>query len=186
MKMILVTAHRRENFGEPIRRICLALKQLAERGDVEIVYPVHLNPNIQGPVHELLDGVPGIRLLEPVDYREMAQLMKRAWLILTDSGGIQEEAPAFGVPVLVLRDTTERPEAVEAGTAKVVGTSTERIVSEAVQLLEDEVAHAEMARSGSPFGDGQAAKRIVGILNKEQFNHPAKYSGAGGDTEKSI
>ncbi len=126
-RLILVTAHRRENFGEPLEDICNALDELASRGDVEIVYPVHLNPNVQEPVNRLLGNVPHITLLPPLDYLPLVHLMKHAALILTDSGGIQEEAPAFGIPVLVLREVTERPEGVEAGTVKVVGTDTRNI-----------------------------------------------------------
>ncbi|MFZ5855668.1 MAG: non-hydrolyzing UDP-N-acetylglucosamine 2-epimerase [Chloroflexota bacterium] len=162
--LVLVTAHRRENFGQPLADICEALKQLAARGDVEIVYPVHLNPNVQEPAHRLLDGVPHITLLPPLDYLPLVHLMKRARLILTDSGGIQEEAPAFGVPALVLREVTERPEGVAAGVLKLVGTATPRIVEEANRLLDDASAHAEMARASNPYGDGQAAERIVESL----------------------
>jgi UDP-N-acetylglucosamine 2-epimerase (non-hydrolysing) len=163
-KLILVTAHRRENFGKPLEDICRALKELAGRGDVEIVYPVHLNPNVQEPVSRLLRDVAHITLLPPLDYLPLVHLMKRATLILTDSGGIQEEAPAFGVPVLVLREVTERPEGVEAGTLKVAGTETRRIVREARRLLEDEAAYAQMARAVNPYGDGHAAQRIVNAL----------------------
>jgi UDP-N-acetylglucosamine 2-epimerase (non-hydrolysing) len=163
-KLILVTAHRRENFGEPLEGICLALKQLAARGDVEIVYPVHLNPNVQKTVYGSLDGVEHITLLPPLDYLPLVQLMKRATLVLTDSGGIQEEAPAFGIPVLVLRDVTERPEGVQAGTLKLVGTQTARIVAEAESLLDDRAAYVAMARAANPFGDGLSAVRIVDAL----------------------
>jgi UDP-N-acetylglucosamine 2-epimerase len=137
------------------------------RQDVQVVYPVHLNPNVWGPVHELLGDVPRIRLLPPVDYLALVHLMKHSFLILTDSGGIQEEAPSLGVPVLVLREVTERPEAVEAGAARVVGTDPERIVAEAERLLEDPVAYAAMARVVNPFGDGHAAERIVAALMQE-------------------
>ncbi len=163
-RLILVTAHRRENFGQPLADICEALKQLAARGDVEIVYPVHLNPNVREPVHRLLDGVPHITLLPPLDYLPLVHLMKHARLILTDSGGIQEEAPAFGVPALVLREVTERPEGVAAGVLKLVGTATSLIVREANRLLDDASAHAEMARASNPYGDGHAASRIVEAL----------------------
>ncbi|MBV6396803.1 MAG: UDP-N-acetylglucosamine 2-epimerase [Anaerolineales bacterium] len=163
-KLILVTAHRRENFGQPLEDICKALRQLAARGDVEIVYPVHLNPNVQEPVQRLLGDAPHITLLPPLDYLPLVHLMKRARIILTDSGGIQEEAPAFGVPVLVLREVTERPEGVAAGTLKLVGTDARHIVEEAAQLLDDPAAHAQMARAANPFGDGHAAKRIVEAL----------------------
>ncbi|MEW5938598.1 MAG: UDP-N-acetylglucosamine 2-epimerase (non-hydrolyzing) [Chloroflexota bacterium] len=163
-RLILVTAHRRENFGQPLENICEALRQLAARGDVEIVYPVHLNPNVQEPVKRLLGNVAHVTLLPPLDYLPLVHLMKRARIILTDSGGIQEEAPAFGVPVLVLREVTERPEGVAAGTLRLVGTATRRVVEEATRLLDDEAAHAQMARASNPFGDGQAARRIVDAL----------------------
>ena len=163
-RLVLLTAHRRENFGKPIEDICQAIAKLASRGDVEIVYPVHLNPNVQEPVNRLLKGVPHVTLLPPLDYLPLVHLMKQATLILTDSGGIQEEAPAFGVPVLVLRETTERPEGVEAGTLKLVGTVTDRIVREATRLLDEPLAYAKMAKSANPYGDGHAAERIVQAL----------------------
>jgi len=163
-RLILVTAHRRENFGEPMENVCRALKELASRGDVELIYPVHLNPNVQEPVNRILKGAPHITLLPPLDYLPLVHLMKRATLILTDSGGIQEEAPAFGKPVLVLRDVTERPEGVAAGTLKLVGTDTRRIVDEATRLLDDESAYAAMAKASNPFGDGHAAEKIVEAL----------------------
>jgi UDP-N-acetylglucosamine 2-epimerase (non-hydrolysing) len=165
-RLILVTAHRRENFREPIERICDAIRQLASRGDVEIVYPVHLNPNVQEPVNRILKSIPHVTLLPPLDYLPMVHLMKCASLILTDSGGIQEEAPAFGIPVLVMRETTERPEGLEAGALKLVGTDTDRIVQEATRLLDDRSAHAEMAKAANPYGDGHAAERIVEALLK--------------------
>ncbi|HVN15553.1 MAG TPA: UDP-N-acetylglucosamine 2-epimerase (non-hydrolyzing) [Anaerolineales bacterium] len=163
-RLILVTAHRRENFGQPLENICRALKELAARSDVEIVYPVHLNPNVQEPVYRLLKNVAHVTLLPPLDYLPLVHLMKRAALILTDSGGIQEEAPAFGIPVLVLREVTERPEGVEAGALKLVGTETSRIVQEAKRLLDSKSAYAGMAKAVNPFGDGQAAQRIVEAL----------------------
>ncbi|HUH96078.1 MAG TPA: UDP-N-acetylglucosamine 2-epimerase (non-hydrolyzing) [Anaerolineales bacterium] len=163
-KLILVTAHRRENFGEPLEAICRALQELAGRGDLEIVYPVHLNPHVQQPVFRLLGDVKHITLLPPLDYLPLVGLMKRSALILTDSGGIQEEAPAFGIPVLVLREVTERPEGIQAGTLKLVGTATGRIVEEARRLLEDESAYRAMARAANPFGDGHAAQNIVRTL----------------------
>ena len=169
--LVLVTAHRRENFGQPIENICRALKEIAVRGDVEIVYPVHLNPNVQEPVYRLLGNEPHVTLLPPLDYLPLVHLQKRAKIILTDSGGIQEEAPAFGVPVLVLRDVTERPEGVEAGTLKLVGTEAGNIVREAQRLLDDPAAHAEMAKAVNPFGDGHAARRIMqAILASEPVN----------------
>ncbi|MDO9300527.1 MAG: UDP-N-acetylglucosamine 2-epimerase (non-hydrolyzing) [Anaerolineales bacterium] len=163
-KIILVTAHRRENFGTPLENICLALKELAAREDVEIVYPVHLNPNVQEPVNRILKNNPNITLLPPLDYLPLVHLMKHAALILTDSGGIQEEAPAFGIPTLVLRDVTERPEGVEAGTLKLVGTETSLIVQEAKRLLENESAYAEMSKAVNPYGDGHAAEKIIQAL----------------------
>jgi len=163
-KIILVTAHRRENFGSPLENICSALKELAARKDVEIVYPVHLNPNVQEPVHRMLKDVSNITLLPPLDYLPLVHLMKHAALILTDSGGIQEEAPAFGIPTLVLRDVTERPEGVEAGTLKLVGTDAGQIVQQANRLLDDESAYAEMAKAANPYGDGYAAEKIVDAL----------------------
>ena len=169
-RLILVTAHRRENFGKPIEDICLALKEIASRGDVEIVYPVHLNPNVQEPVNRHLGGREHITLLQPLDYLPLVHLMKHATLILTDSGGIQEEAPAFGIPVLVMRETTERPEGVDAGTLKLVGTNTSRIVEEATRLLEDETEYAKMARASNPYGDGHTAERIVEALLKRTDN----------------
>jgi UDP-N-acetylglucosamine 2-epimerase (non-hydrolysing) len=164
--LLLVTAHRRESFGRPLERICRALRKIAKRenGRIHIVYPVHPNPNVHGPVHHLLDGVDHVTLLPPVDYLTLVHLMKRSTLILTDSGGVQEEAPSLGVPVLVLREVTERPEAVEAGVAQVAGTDTERIVAEAFRLLDDPDAHAAMARPVNPYGDGHAAERIVEAL----------------------
>jgi len=165
-RVILVTAHRRESFGEPLLGILRALEQIAHAypDDVCIVYPVHLNPNVQGPAMERLGNIENIRLIEPLDYLPMVHLMKRSTLILTDSGGLQEEGPALGVPVLVMREKTERPEAIQAGTARLVGTNTDRIVSETRQLLDDPSAHAAMAHAVNPFGDGKAAPRIVEAL----------------------
>jgi len=165
-KLILVTAHRRENFGKPMENICHALKELATRGDVEIIYPVHLNPNVQEPVNRILKGAKGVTLLPPLDYLPLVHLMKNSTLILTDSGGLQEEAPSFGVPVLVLRETTERPEGVDAGTLKLVGTETSHIVQEAKRLLDNESEYAKMAKASNPYGDGHAAERIVEALLK--------------------
>lgn len=163
-KLILVTAHRRENHGQPIRQICAALRQLASRPDVHIVYPVHRSPEVWNPVHEMLSKTDNILLLPPQDYLSFVSLMASAYLILTDSGGIQEEAPSLGVPVLVMRNVTERPEAVDAGVAKLVGTDTDVIVREASRLLENADDHARMARAVNPFGDGKAAQRIVSVL----------------------
>lgn len=163
-RLILVTAHRRENFGGPLENICCALKELAGRGDVEIVYPVHLNPNVQEPVNRILKGTPHVTLLPPLDYLPMVHLMKHARLILTDSGGLQEEAPSLGIPVLVMRETTERPEGVEAGTLKLVGTETSNILREATRLLDDPVIYTAMAQAANPYGDGHTAQRIVNAL----------------------
>ncbi|NOY39543.1 MAG: UDP-N-acetylglucosamine 2-epimerase (non-hydrolyzing) [Nitrospirae bacterium] len=164
-RMILVTAHRRENFGESFESICHGLKKLVERNpDIVIVYPVHLNPNVQEPVTRILQGVERVLLIEPVEYDAMAHLMNSASIILTDSGGIQEEAPTLGKPVLVMRVETERPEGVEAGTAKLVGPYADRIVEETERLLRDTCAYEEMAVAVSPYGDGRAAERIVQIL----------------------
>lgn len=170
-KLLLVTAHRRENFGQPIENICRALKEIASRGDVEIVYPVHLNPNVQEPVNRILKDVKGITLLPPLDYLPLVHLMKRSTLILTDSGGLQEEAPTFGVPILVLRETTERPEGIEAGTLKLVGTETSHIVQEANRLLDNESEYAKMAKASNPYGDGHAAERIVEALAARGDSH---------------
>lgn len=165
-RLVLVTAHRRENFGEPIEQICIALRELAEKysGKISIVYPVHLNPNIQEPVHRLLDGVSGIYLLPPLEYQSLVHLQEEAAIVLTDSGGIQEEAPTFGKPTLVLREKTERPEGVAAGVLRLVGTNPRRIVAEASRLLDDPVAYNEMAHAANPFGDGHAAEKIVKAL----------------------
>lgn len=160
-RLVLVTGHRRENFGERFEALCRALATLASRGDVQVVYPVHLNPNVQEPVNRILGGVPDVHLLPPLDYLPFVYLMSQADLILTDSGGVQEEAPSLGKPVLVLRDTTERPEAVLAGTVRLVGTDEAAIVREATRLLDDPAAHAEMAQAMNPYGDGQAAPRIA-------------------------
>ena len=165
-RLILVTAHRRENFGQPLEQICDALKAISQtyQDKVRIVYPVHLNPNVQEPVHRILDGLSNISLLDPLDYLPMVQLMRHASLVLTDSGGLQEEAPAFGVPVLVMRQVTERPEGVQAGTVKLVGTDHDAIVSQARILLDDPDAYASMAQAINPYGDGKAAPRIVRAL----------------------
>ena len=164
-RLILVTAHRRENFGAPMERIFRALEILIERHeDVEIIYPVHPNPNVRRVAHERLGHLGRVHLVEPLDYRSLVATLKRSWIVITDSGGLQEEAPALGKPVLVLRAETERPEAVDAGVAKLVGTTTDDIVREAGALLEDPVAYAAMARHISPYGDGKAAARIRDIL----------------------
>ncbi len=162
-KLILVTAHRRENFGGGIQRICRALAELAERPDVQIAYPVHRNPQVLGPVTEQLSGRSNIILLPPLEYRLMVDLARRAVLLLTDSGGLQEEGPSLGKPVLVVRETTERPEAVEAGTVKLVGTDSARIVAETARLLDDGEERGRMSRIHNPYGDGAAAGRIARI-----------------------
>jgi len=160
-RLILVTGHRRESFGEGFRNICLALKDIAARSDVEVVYPVHLNPNVQAPVREILSGVDNVHLIEPLDYRRFVYLMNRCHFALTDSGGIQEEAPAIRKPVLVMRDTSERMEAVDAGVARLVTTDRASIVSSVNELLDDSAVFATMSSGASPFGDGRAAERII-------------------------
>jgi len=162
---ILVTGHRRENFGTGIENICQALRQLAlARPDHDFVYPMHLNPNVRTPVRDILSNLPNVYLIEPLDYAEFVFAMKHAYLILTDSGGIQEEGPSLGKPILVTRDTTERPEAVAAGTALVVGTSTERIVDAVSTLLDSRQQYDAMANATNPYGDGQASRRIVDVI----------------------
>ncbi len=164
-KFILVTGHRRENFGQGFLNICEALKALAESNpDINILYPVHLNPNVRKPVNELLSNVDNIKLVEPFQYEEFIYLMSKSYLILTDSGGIQEEAPSLGKPVLVMRDTTERPEAVKAGTVKLVGSNKENIVKEVQYLLNNTAAYQAMGRSHNPYGDGNASNKILEIL----------------------
>lgn len=163
-RLIVVTAHRRESFGLGFRRICAALARLAERPDVQVVYPVHPNPNVEGPVRQMLGGLGNVLLIEPLEYVPFVDLMRRAWLLITDSGGIQEEGPSLGKPILVLREKTERPEAVEAGTVKLVGADTERIVTEAVRLLEDRQEYERMARVHNPYGDGLASVRIADAI----------------------
>jgi UDP-N-acetylglucosamine 2-epimerase (non-hydrolysing) len=163
-RLILVTGHRRESFGDGFDRICKALGRIAARPDVEIVYPVHLNPNVRGPVERHLGRLANVHLIEPQDYLPFVYLMSRAALILTDSGGVQEEAPSLGKPVLVMRETTERPEALEAGTVQLVGTDEDLIVSAANRLLDDDAAYREMSFAHNPYGDGKAADRIVRCL----------------------
>lgn len=167
-RMILVTGHRRESFGEGFERICAALAQIARRDDVEVVYPVHLNPNVKGPVEAHLGGVANIRLIAPQDYQPFVYLMHRSTLILTDSGGVQEEAPSLGKPVLVMRDTTERPEAVEAGTVRLVGTDAGLIVASVDRLLDDRAAYEAMSFAHNPYGDGQSAGRILSAIRQWQ------------------
>jgi len=170
-RLILVTAHRRENLGYPLESICLALREIATRyrERVHIVYSVHLNPNVWNPVSRLLSNLSNVSLVPPLDYLRFAHLMQLSYLVLTDSGGIQEEAPALGVPVLVLRDTTERPEAVEAGTVKLVGTDQARVVKEVAALLDDVHIYDQMACLVNPYGDGHAAERIVATLLGERI-----------------
>lgn len=163
-RLILVTGHRRENFGEGISNICQALRRLADRGDVDVLYPIHLNPNVNDPVRVMLSNHPRIHLSSPLDYVTFVGILKRSYIVLTDSGGVQEEAPGFGKPVLVMRNTTERPEAIEAGVACLVGTSENSIVDTATHLLDDSLFYATMATAVNPFGDGQAAARIVEII----------------------
>lgn len=164
-RLILVTAHRRESFGAGLVNVCQALREIVQRAsDVEILYSVHMNPNVRLTVEQFLKGVDGVRLTEPLDYVKFVHLMNRAHLILTDSGGIQEEAPSLGRPVLVLREVTERPEVIEVGAAKLVGTDPENIVSETLRLLEDKNEYKRMARATNPFGDGHAAERIAKII----------------------
>jgi UDP-N-acetylglucosamine 2-epimerase (non-hydrolysing) len=166
-RRIVVTGHRRENFGEGLENLCRALKALAlEHPDIQIVYPVHLNPNVQKPVYSLLGNIDNIRLLEPLDYESFIWLMDTAYCIITDSGGIQEEAPALGKPVLLIRDTTERPEAIDAGTVKMIGTSTERIIAETNRLLHDSRVYQQMSAARNPYGDGMACERIISFMRK--------------------
>lgn len=168
-KLILVTGHRRESFGLGFEHICHALAEIAaQHDDVQIVYPVHLNPNVSEPVNRILGHVANVTLIEPQDYLPFLWLMNRAWLILTDSGGIQEEAPSLGKPVLVMRDTTERPEAIEAGTVRLVGTDRQRIVEEVSRLLHDNDAWQAMSRAHNPYGDGQACGRILHALKNNR------------------
>jgi len=165
-RYILVTGHRRENFGQGFINICEALNEIAEKNrDIQIVYPVHLNPNVQEPVLKLLSGTKNIHLIAPLDYESFVFTMSKSYFIITDSGGIQEEAPSIGKPVLVTRDTTERPEAIEAGTAKLVGTNREKIVTEAEKLLLDENEYKKVSLSKSPYGDGFASKRIIEFIS---------------------
>lgn len=164
-KMILVTGHRRESFGQGFEEICKALASIAkENADVQIIYPVHMNPNVRGPANRILAGIDNVVLVEPLDYLPFVHLMMKSYLILTDSGGIQEEAPSLGKPVLVMRETTERPEAVEAGTVRLVGNQSQSIIGHVTELLHDERAYKAMARANNPYGDGLSSKRIAEIL----------------------
>jgi UDP-N-acetylglucosamine 2-epimerase (non-hydrolysing) len=167
-KLILVTGHRRESFGDGFERICVALADIAsQRPDVQILYPMHLNPNVREPVNRLLSTLPNVFLIEPQDYLPFVYLMNKSYLIITDSGGVQEEAPSLGKPVLVMRDTTERPEAVAAGTVKLVGTDTQKIVEQTLVLLNDEDVYKTMSQAHNPYGDGLACQRIVKQLIEE-------------------
>jgi UDP-N-acetylglucosamine 2-epimerase (non-hydrolysing) len=163
-KLIVVTAHRRESFGEAFARICEAISTLAERDDVQVVWPVHLNPNVQDTVHKIIGRHSNVLLVEPVDYLPFVDLMRRAYILITDSGGVQEEGPSLGKPILVLREKTERPEAVRAGTVKLVGTDRDAIVGEATRLLDDSAEYERMARLHNPYGDGKASGRIAGRI----------------------
>jgi UDP-N-acetylglucosamine 2-epimerase (non-hydrolysing) len=173
-RILLVTAHRRENIGQPLEGICKALRELARRypDDLHIVFPVHPNPAVQKPVYSILGGVPGITLTDPLDYQPFVNLLSRCFLVLTDSGGLQEEAPSLRKPVLVLRSATERPEGVDSGAVKLVGTTPQRIVDEAARLLDDPEAYHAMAKATNPYGDGRAASRIVEAL-LDDGNPPA-------------
>lgn len=167
-KTILVTGHRRENHGQGFINICQALKTLAQNNpDIDIVYPVHLNPNVQKPVHEILSGISNVFLIEPLQYETFLYLMNQSYVIITDSGGVQEEAPSLGKPVLVMRDTTERPEALEAGTVKLVGTDTAKIIAEAQLLLDSPQAYLAMSKAHNPYGDGKACEKIIQFLSKD-------------------
>lgn len=172
-RMVLVTGHRRENFGDGFERIFTALRTLAQRfGEVDFVYPVHLNPRVREPAHALLSGIGNVHLIEPLEYEPFVYLMSRSHFIISDSGGIQEEAPSLGKPVLVTRDTTERPEAVQAGTVQLVGTDAQRIVAAASGLLESPALHEQMSKAHNPYGDGRAAERIASHL-RARFSDPA-------------
>lgn len=162
---VLITGHRRENFGDGFLQICEALRELASKFDgVHFVYPVHLNPNVQRPVHTILEGLSNVHLVEPLDYEPFVYLLKHSYVVLTDSGGIQEEAPSLGKPVLVMRDVTERPEAVDAGTVELVGANKERIIAGVSRLLEDEAHYSKMSHAHNPYGDGRACDRILAVL----------------------
>ena len=170
-RMILVTAHRRESFGEQFRQMCEAIRSIAlSRPDVLIVYPVHLNPNVQAPVHKILDGIANVRLIEPLEYVSFVALMQRAHILLTDSGGIQEEGPALGKPVLVMRKVSERPEAIAIGTARLVGTTSDGIISAVNELLDNPLRYQEMTQKPNPYGDGNASLRIVHFLMRRLFD----------------
>ena len=163
-RLVLVTGHRRENFGEGFVHICNAIKRVASRPDVQVVYPMHMNPNVRKPVNEILGGLANVNLIEPLDYLSFLYMMRQSYLIMTDSGGVQEEAPSLGKPVIVMRDTTERPEAVDAGTVILAGTETESMASAAERLLDDKAFYDKMAHSVNPYGDGLAARRIAELV----------------------
>ena len=164
-KIILVTGHRRENHGQGFINICTALKEIALKNpEIDIVYPVHLNPNVQKPVKELLSNIDNVHLIEPLQYEQFIYMMDKSTFIITDSGGVQEEAPSLGKPVLVMRDTTERPEALGAGTVKLVGTNSELIIKEAQALLDDEEAYTRMSQASNPYGDGHACEKVIQFL----------------------
>lgn len=170
---LLVTVHRRENWGNDVQEICHAVADIArQQPDLQVLFPVHLNPVIQGPVNEILGGIPNVTLTQPLDYTGMQQALADAWMVLTDSGGLQEEAPTFGVPVLVLRDETERPEAIEAGCALLIGATRSAIVSEVTRLTQDSAAYTRMAQAGNPFGDGTASAQIVAALKRSLMTAP--------------
>ncbi|EPF69992.1 non-hydrolyzing UDP-N-acetylglucosamine 2-epimerase [Acinetobacter rudis] len=171
-RRVLITGHRRENFGQGFENICRALQTLAEQyADIEFVYPVHLNPNVQQPVYQYLNGLDNVKLIEPQEYLPFVWLMQQSYLILTDSGGIQEEAPSLGVPVLVMRDTTERPEAVEAGTVRLVGATESSIVRNVSELLDNDVLHDRMSHAHNPYGDGTACEQIARVLKQAYLQH---------------
>jgi UDP-N-acetylglucosamine 2-epimerase (non-hydrolysing) len=165
-RVVLVTAHRRESFGEPFENVCNSIKELSSKyPDVEFVYPVHLNPNVREVVYRILSNISNVHLIEPLDYPYMVWIMNKSYIVLTDSGGVQEEAPSLGKPVLVLRDVTERQEGVDAGTAKLVGTDKDLIISEASKLFDDSKEYEKMAHAVNPYGDGKASERIVKLLS---------------------
>jgi len=168
-KFILVTGHRRENHGQGFINICRALRELAVNNpELDIVYPVHLNPNVQKPVKELLSDIDNVYLIEPLQYEQFIYMMDKSYFIITDSGGVQEEAPSLGKPVLVMRDTTERPEALEAGTVKLVGTDTKLIINEAQKLIDDKIEYNKMSKAHNPYGDGHACEKIVEFLKESK------------------
>ena len=170
-RLLLVTGHRRENFGDGFIHICNAIARVAKRPDVQVVYPMHMNPNVRKPVTEILGALDNVHLIEPLDYLSFLYMMRRSHLIMTDSGGVQEEAPSLGKPVIVMRDTTERPEAVDAGTVILAGTSTESMVSSAERLLDDDAFYDRMAHAVNPYGDGKAAQRIVEIIRTGRLDN---------------